>query len=190
LLFLPRLTADEAMQPLCRALVECGVGAEQVPHLAQRLSRPSLMLRAPWRTARKGRPADVDFALAAYLISILCEVTGRKFPLTHGHGPMWRALIAALPLAQLFLARRFGPQFVKCSCKRDLFRDRYSGRCVDKEGKATGYGCTEAEIVRKHSSALRRIVQRVRSEVHEQDFIAANAHVFRMQRKKVTKQKS
>jgi len=125
LLLMPRWAGDVDLRPLCRALRECGIDASQIPRIAERLSRPSLMLRAAWRTGRKGRPADIDFALAAYLIALLCEATGRRFPLSHGRGPMWRALIEALALAQVFLARRYGPPFLKCSCKRDLFRDRF-----------------------------------------------------------------
>ena len=187
MLLMPRWAGDVDLRPLCRALRECGIDASQIPRIAERLSRPSLMLRAAWRTGRKGRPADIDFALAAYLIALLCEATGRRFPLSHGRGPMWRALIEALALAQVFLARRYGPPFLKCSCKRDLFRDRFSGQCVDMQGKTTGHGCTEADVVRKHSPGIRRIIQRVRVEIPDAELISASANWLRLERKKKTK---
>jgi hypothetical protein len=59
----------------------------------------------------QGRPPLVDPALVIYCIRVLCEATGEpefKFSRVSGviSGPMWCALIQALPLAQLFLNRR------------------------------------------------------------------------------------
>jgi hypothetical protein len=61
----------------------------------------------------QGRPPAIDPALVLYCMCVLCEATdsprfrfsriGDKIT-----GPMWRALIVGLQLAQLFLARRFG----------------------------------------------------------------------------------
>jgi hypothetical protein len=54
-----------------------------------------------------GRPPAIDPALVIFLTRVLCEATGGlRFPFSRG--PMWRALIEALPLAQSFLAYRFG----------------------------------------------------------------------------------
>jgi hypothetical protein len=63
----------------------------------------------------QGRRPLIDAALVLYCIRVLCEASGRprfKFsrPPAEGlfGGPMWRALNEALPLAQQFLAVRFG----------------------------------------------------------------------------------
>jgi hypothetical protein len=63
-------------------------------------------------TARRGRPTEVDAALVLYSCHVIVEECGgAKFrfsrPATGGRpgGPMWRALIAALPLAESYLAR-------------------------------------------------------------------------------------
>jgi hypothetical protein len=61
----------------------------------------------------QGRPSVIDPAVVLYCSRILCEATGRvgfRFSRTSEtpSGPMWRALIEALPLAQSFLANRFG----------------------------------------------------------------------------------
>jgi hypothetical protein len=54
----------------------------------------------------RGRPPALDDALVLYCARALCEASGKeRFPF--GRGPMWRALIEALPIAQLFLARRY-----------------------------------------------------------------------------------
>jgi hypothetical protein len=65
--------------------------------------------------APQGRPPVIDPALVLYCIRFLCEESGRsKFnfsrPTDGGPpgGPMWRALIEALPIAQQFLAIRYG----------------------------------------------------------------------------------
>jgi hypothetical protein len=62
----------------------------------------------------RGRPPELDAALVLYCARVLCEASGRdrfKFrrPTDGGKpdGPMWRALIEALPIAQRFLARRY-----------------------------------------------------------------------------------
>ena len=63
----------------------------------------------------QGRPPIIDAALVLYCIRVLCEASGLpefKFsrPADGGAlgGPMWQALIEALPIAQQFLARRYG----------------------------------------------------------------------------------
>jgi hypothetical protein len=63
----------------------------------------------------QGRPLVMDTALVLYCMCILSEYSFRKRfryrrPMNGGApgGPMWRALIAALPLAQFYLALRFG----------------------------------------------------------------------------------
>jgi hypothetical protein len=67
-------------------------------------------------TAPQGRPHNVDAALVLYCARIVVEACGRSNfqfsrPAAGGapRGPMWRALIAALPLAQSFLARLDAP---------------------------------------------------------------------------------
>jgi hypothetical protein len=62
----------------------------------------------------QGRPPELDAALVLYCARVLCEASGKdrfKFgrPTDGGKpdGPMWRALIEALPIAQRFLARRY-----------------------------------------------------------------------------------
>ena len=184
-------SAEPDLGPLHRALAECGVAAERISHVAERLSRPplsfgqsatgdpsiflgkeiqigtgeekgrlalkpreldrdvaALLLRlneghpvpdAKWKTlsraerkrakrlwdwtgeahglsvAPQGRPPAIDPALVFYCIRVLCEASGlpqMEFsrPPSGGRpsGPMWRALIEALPIAQEFLALRFG----------------------------------------------------------------------------------
>jgi len=64
------------------------------------------------RVTPRGRPAKIDPALVVYCMRVLCEASNRKFRWSRGEdgrpeGPMWRALIEALPLAQKFLAQRF-----------------------------------------------------------------------------------
>jgi hypothetical protein len=69
----------------------------------------------------KGRPPAIDPALVLYCIRVLCEATGRpRFEFSRTFtGPMGCALIEALPLAQSFLARRFGvPALGRDSKKR------------------------------------------------------------------------
>jgi hypothetical protein len=169
---------------LNRALAACGIPADQIPGVAERLTRPPLtfaqsaladpaiffpggseiypdpirgtweatprrfdpgvaarMLGQPdpkkewkpsaaeWKRARRlwnwtgkahglrvtpqqGRPPRIDAALVLYCVRVLCEATGRQqfgFSRSESNsgapgGPMWRALIEALPLAQSFLA--------------------------------------------------------------------------------------
>jgi hypothetical protein len=63
-------------------------------------------------TPQQGRRLQSDTALVLYCIRVLCEATGRpqfRFSRSESNsgapgGPMWRALIEALPLAQSFLA--------------------------------------------------------------------------------------
>jgi hypothetical protein len=64
---------------------------------------------------QRGHPTAIDPALVLYCVRVLCEASGKakfqfKRPMNGGPpgGPMWRALLAALPMAQLFLAQRFG----------------------------------------------------------------------------------
>jgi hypothetical protein len=66
-------------------------------------------------TTPQGRPHKVDVALVLYCARVVTEGCGQshfKFsrPADGGapDGPMWRALMAALPLAELFLARADG----------------------------------------------------------------------------------
>jgi hypothetical protein len=63
----------------------------------------------------RGHPVALDAALVLYCARVLCEASG-KDRFTFGRptdgsgkpdGPMWRALIEALPIAQRFLARRY-----------------------------------------------------------------------------------
>jgi hypothetical protein len=61
----------------------------------------------------QGRPPGIDPTLVLYCSRVLCESAGElefRFSRVSGvlSGPMWRALIEALPLAQLFLKRRSG----------------------------------------------------------------------------------
>jgi hypothetical protein len=70
----------------------------------------------------QGRPPVVDPALVLYCTRVLCEATGRHrfgFSRIGGAfgGPMWRALIEALRLAQSFLAYRFTPAPGRISTK-------------------------------------------------------------------------
>jgi hypothetical protein len=60
----------------------------------------------------QGRPSVIDTALVLYCSRVLTEACGRdRFEFSRSPmggppgGPMWRALMAALPLAELFLAR-------------------------------------------------------------------------------------
>jgi hypothetical protein len=66
------------------------------------------------KSTPQGRPPVMDTALVLYCMCILSEFSGRRRfryrrPKEGGApgGPMWRALVAALPLAQIFLALRF-----------------------------------------------------------------------------------
>jgi hypothetical protein len=66
-------------------------------------------------TTPQGRPHEIDAALVIYCSRVVTEGCGQshfKFsrPANGGApgGPMWRALMAALPLAELFLARADG----------------------------------------------------------------------------------
>jgi hypothetical protein len=63
----------------------------------------------------QGRRPLIDAALVLYCIRVLCEASGQpRFKFSRPPagdlfgGPMWRALNEALPLAQQFLAARFG----------------------------------------------------------------------------------
>jgi hypothetical protein len=63
----------------------------------------------------QGRPPAVDTALVLYCSRVLTEACGRdRFEFSRSpvggppSGPMWRALIAALPLAELYLASADG----------------------------------------------------------------------------------
>jgi hypothetical protein len=68
------------------------------------------------RVTQQGRPPKLDPALVLYCARVLGEASSKSFgfsrpPPPKGGlptGPMWHALMEALPLAQLFLARRFG----------------------------------------------------------------------------------
>jgi hypothetical protein len=190
--------APPDLEPLNQALAKCGIGAEDIAYVADRLSRPPLsfgqtaradprmfserfpggtviypdsttgtweakprkfdgdmaarmrrlkegppdkaatwksLSRAERKAARRlwdwtgkahglsvtpqGRPPAIDPALVLYLIRVLCEASHQaefRFSRTSKvpgepkvpGGPMWRALIEALPLAQNFLAIRFG----------------------------------------------------------------------------------
>jgi hypothetical protein len=62
----------------------------------------------------RGRPPKIDAALVLYCARVLCEASGKdqftfSRPRDGGkpYGPMWRALIEALVIAQRFLARRY-----------------------------------------------------------------------------------
>ena len=197
----PHLSPFEVVEPdlgdLCQALADCRIAAEQIPHVANRLSTPppsfgqstlddpkpgatiqlaggkqgrftgierefdadtaACLLRldeghpdpkAKWKTlsrakrkrARRrwdwtgkahglsvtprGRPPILDPALVLYCIRVLCEASERpifRFSRVNGSytGPMWRALIEALQLAQPYLAYRFGtPALGRVSTKR------------------------------------------------------------------------
>jgi hypothetical protein len=63
---------------------------------------------------QQGRPPLIDAALVLYCTRVLCEAAGQKqFKFSRSitgapTGPMWRALIEALPLAQRFLTLRYG----------------------------------------------------------------------------------
>jgi hypothetical protein len=60
---------------------------------------------------QQGRPPVIDSALVLYCACILCDASGRRPSRDlegRPGGPTWRALIEALPLAQSFLAGRFG----------------------------------------------------------------------------------
>ena len=71
---------------------------------------------------QRGRPTVIDPALVLYCARVICEASGRRAfgfskspngnarsgPTWRPYGPMWRALIAAMPLALGFLARRYG----------------------------------------------------------------------------------
>jgi hypothetical protein len=89
----------------------------------------------------QGRPPVIDPALVLYLIRVLCEAIGQpefKFSRTSEAlgGTMWRALVEALPLAQNFLAIRFGTPAI--------------GRISTKKSDRRGFGAVEAiaEIAR------------------------------------------
>ena|SRR6516165_2068309 len=70
------------------------------------------------RVTQQGRLPKLDPALVLYCVRVLCEASNRKFGISRPaqggppRGPMLRALIEALPLAQIFLARRFGAPVV------------------------------------------------------------------------------
>jgi hypothetical protein len=196
----PYENAEPDLDPLFRALADCRIPAEQIPHVAETLSRPlpsfglsakddppifqgkefvigtgteagPLVLRprefdhdmaarllrfdewhpdsdANWKSLTraerkraerlwdrigkahglsvtpKGRPPVIDPALVLYCIRVLCEASERssfRFSRVNGAytGPMWRALIEALQLAQPYLAYRFGtPALGRVSTKR------------------------------------------------------------------------
>jgi hypothetical protein len=66
-------------------------------------------------SAPQGRPSVIDSALVLYCSRVIAEACGQprlklSRPPDGGapYGPMWRALMAALPLAELFLARADG----------------------------------------------------------------------------------
>jgi hypothetical protein len=65
------------------------------------------------RASPKGRSPELDAALVLYCARVLAEASGKDHftfsrPPDGGkpYGPMWRALIEVLPIAQQFLARR------------------------------------------------------------------------------------
>jgi hypothetical protein len=175
----PWTDAQPDLRQLCRALSECGVAADQIEQIAQRLIRPprsfglsalhddpdilsratlqlgagfdgdmaARLLRfdkgrpdpgATWeallynerKQARRlcdslgrhhglnstprGHPVALDAALVLYCARVLAEASGKdRFTFSRPprggkpYGPMWRALIEALPIAQRFLARRY-----------------------------------------------------------------------------------
>jgi hypothetical protein len=89
----------------------------------------------------QGRPPAIDPALVLYLIRVLCEATGKcefEFLRNSGRlgGPMLQALVVAFPLAQQFLAMRFGMPAI--------------GRISTKRSDRRGFGTVEAiaEIAR------------------------------------------
>ena len=62
---------------------------------------------------KKGRPPIIDNALVLFCVRVICEENGAphfKFSRRDGvpDGPMWRALIESLPVAQQFLRIRYG----------------------------------------------------------------------------------
>jgi hypothetical protein len=71
--------------------------------------------RRGWEMAPRGRPPVIDPALVIYCARVICEASGRrqfKFsrPATGGTagGPMWRALMDALPRSLSYLSSQFG----------------------------------------------------------------------------------
>jgi hypothetical protein len=73
------------------------------------------VLDARFEAAPQGRPADIDGALIVYCARIIaeaCQTAMFKFSRPPGggtpHGPMWQALMAALPLAKSSLIRADG----------------------------------------------------------------------------------
>jgi hypothetical protein len=72
-------------------------------------------LDASLDTSPQGRPPEIDSALVLYCARVVCEACGQlqlKFSRKPNDGalggPMWRALMAALPLAECYLARSDG----------------------------------------------------------------------------------
>jgi hypothetical protein len=62
---------------------------------------------------KRGRPSTIDSALILFCARVICEEAGAaQFKFSRGgggpHGPMWRALMEALPVAQQFLNTRYG----------------------------------------------------------------------------------
>jgi hypothetical protein len=162
------------LQPLYRALAECGIAANQIAQTVERLIPPPLsfhisasdndatklatlvfdgdvaarMLRlneghpdseAKWKTLTRserkqakrlidfalgpdnlgvtpqGRPSKTDAAIVVYCVRVLREACGvSRFEFSRPpdggapRGPMWRALMAALPVVELSLARMVG----------------------------------------------------------------------------------
>jgi hypothetical protein len=71
--------------------------------------------RRGWEMAPRGRPPVIDPALVIYCARVICEASGRQQfrfsrPATGGKagGPMWRALMEALPRALSHLSSQFG----------------------------------------------------------------------------------
>jgi hypothetical protein len=91
----------------------------------------------------QGRPPAIDPALVLYLIRVLCEATGKcefEFSRTSGTlgGPMLRALVEALPLAQNFLAIRFGmPAIGRISTKRSDRRESGAVEAIAEIARVT-----------------------------------------------------
>lgn len=168
------------LEPLHRALANCGVDASLIPQTAERLIRPPFSFQisasdndhtklaladlghdrdvaarilcvnegrpnpdATWkgltRPERKraqrltgwalgpdelgvtpqGRPPEIDSALVVYCARVLCEACGKpRFKFARPSvedalgGPMWRALIAALPSAFSFSTTSVCPQTI------------------------------------------------------------------------------